>query len=68
MSHLITTDDVHTRKWHCHIWYFTHYKIIYLLYVTHVTYVMLYIYLHSSKRRMRYDTGKIIAHGCKLHV
>ena len=26
------------------------------------------IYLHSSKGMMRYDYGKIITHGCKLHM
>ena len=34
------------------------------LYVIHVMYVKLYIYLH----RMRYNPGKIVTHGCKLHV
>ena len=26
------------------------------------------IYLHSAKRRMKYDPEKIVVHGCKLHV
>ena len=28
----------------------------------------LYIYLHSAKRMMKYNPGKIAIHGCKLHV
>ena len=29
---------------------------------------MLYLCLHSTERRMRYSPGKIVIHGCKLHV
>ena len=26
------------------------------------------VYLHITKRNMIYDPGKIVTHGCKLHV
>ena len=29
---------------------------------------MLYMYLHGAKRMMKYNPGKIVIHGCKLHV
>ena len=25
-------------------------------------------YLHSAKQRMRYNSDKIVTHGCKLHM
>ena len=28
----------------------------------------MYTYLHSAKRRLRYDPGKIVTHGPKLHT
>ena len=67
--YLLTTDDFHTRSWHRHIWYFIHHKIIYLIMrntcnIGH----LIYICLHSVKRRMRYNPGKILTHGCKLYM
>ena len=31
-------------------------------------YMPSYIYLHSAKRMMKYDPGKIVTRGCKLHL
>ena len=38
------------------------------LYVVQIIHVKYTIYLHSLKRRMRYNPEKVGTHGCKLHV
>ena len=53
---ILTSDNSHVTKFYIY------------LYVIHVIYVMLYVYLHSAKRRMRYDPEMIVTHGFKLHV
>ena len=53
---IVTSDISHVTK-----------QYIYL-YVIHVIYVMLYIYVHSAKRRMRCDPEKTVIHGCKLYM
>ena len=63
-NYLITTDDVHTLSWPCHIWYFTHHKMILLFIyntcnICHGIYI--YIYLHNAKGMMKYKTRKIVA-------
>ena len=53
---IITSDISHVTKNHIY------------LYVIHVIYVKLCIYLHNAKHKVRYDPEKIVTHGCKLHV
>ena len=53
---IVTSDISHVTK-----------QYIYL-YVIHVIYAMLYTYLRSEKRMMKNKPGKIVTHGCKLHV
>ena len=53
---IVTSDISHDTK-----------SYIYLN-VIHVIYVKLYIYLHSIKCMMKYNPGKMVIHGCKLHV
>ena len=53
---IVTSDISHVTK-----------QYIYL-YIIHVMYVKIYINLYSAKRMVKYNPGKIVIHGCKLHM
>ena len=46
-ANLFSTDDIHTRSWYRHIWYFTRHKIIYL-FIRNTCNICQVIYIYIS--------------------
>ena len=41
---------------------------MHVIFVKLNVYIYIYIYIYNAKHRMRYDPGKIVTHGHKLHM
>ena len=57
---IVTSDISHVTKLYIYFYIY--------LFVIHVICDKLFLYLHSVKRRMRYNPEKIVTHGYELHM